>query len=78
MTRTGDWSIPEDLPETMMVGGGMIETIDPASGQVFIDQYFAGAIATPFGGTKNSGFGREKELAALASYYQIKCVTARI
>ncbi len=32
----------------------------------------------PFGGTRNSGFDREKGLAALASYYQVKCVNARI
>jgi aldehyde dehydrogenase (NAD+) len=51
---------------------------DVESGQVFINQYFAGGVATPFGGVKNSGFGREKGLAALASYYQVKCVTARI
>lgn len=51
---------------------------DVEAGQVFINQYFAGGIATPFGGTKLSGFGREKGLAALASYYQVKCITARI
>jgi len=51
---------------------------DVEAGQVFINQYFAGGVATPFGGTRNSGFGREKGLAALASYYQVKCVTARI
>lgn len=51
---------------------------DVEAGQVFINQYFAGGVATPFGGTKLSGFGREKGLAALASYFQVKCVTARI
>ncbi len=51
---------------------------DVESGQVFINQYFAGGIATPFGGVKESGFGREKGLAALGSYYQVKCITARI
>jgi acyl-CoA reductase-like NAD-dependent aldehyde dehydrogenase len=51
---------------------------DIEAGQVFINQYFAGGVPTPFGGTKLSGFGREKGLAALASYYQVKCVTARI
>lgn len=51
---------------------------DVDAGQVFINQFFAGGIATPFGGTKNSGFGREKGLAALASYFQVKCITARI
>ena len=51
---------------------------DVEAGQVFINQYFAGGVATPFGGTKLSGFGREKGLAALAAYYQVKCITARI
>jgi acyl-CoA reductase-like NAD-dependent aldehyde dehydrogenase len=51
---------------------------DVDAGQVFINQYFAGGIQTPFGGTKLSGFGREKGLAALAAYYQVKCITARI
>lgn len=51
---------------------------DVEAGQVFINQYFAGGVATPFGGVKNSGFGREKGLAALASYYRVKCVTTRI
>lgn len=51
---------------------------DVEAGQVFINQYFAGGVPTPFGGTKLSGFGREKGLAALAAYYQVKCITARI
>lgn len=51
---------------------------DVEAGQVFINQYFAGGVATPFGGVKESGFGREKGLAALSSYYQVKCITARI
>jgi aldehyde dehydrogenase (NAD+) len=51
---------------------------DIHTGQVFINQYFAGGVSTPFGGVKNSGFGREKGLAAMASYYRVKCITARI
>ncbi len=51
---------------------------DVEAGQVFINQYFAGGVPTPFGGTKFSGFGREKGLAALGSYYRVKCITARI
>lgn len=51
---------------------------DLEAGQVFINQYFAGGVETPFGGVKNSGFGREKGLAALQNYYRVKCVTARI
>ncbi|MCL4764969.1 MAG: aldehyde dehydrogenase family protein [Hyphomicrobiaceae bacterium] len=51
---------------------------DVDAGQVFINQFFAGGVSTPFGGTKKSGFGREKGLAAMASYYRVKCITARI
>lgn len=49
-----------------------------SAGQVFINQFFAGGVETPFGGTKNSGFGREKGLEALRSYYSVKTITARI
>jgi len=51
---------------------------DLEAGQVFINQFFAGGVETPFGGVKQSGFGREKGLDALKSYYRVKCVTARI
>ena len=51
---------------------------DLEAGQVFINQYFAGGVETPFGGVKQSGFGREKGLDALRSYYRVKCITARI
>ena len=63
---------------TKDIGRALRFARDVDAGQVFINQYFAGGVATPFGGTKLSGFGREKGLAALASYYQVKCVTARI
>lgn len=48
------------------------------AGQVFINEYFAGGIAVPFGGNKRSGFGREKGLEALRSYCKVKSVAARI
>lgn len=51
---------------------------DIDAGQIFINQYFAGGVETPFGGTKNSGFGREKGLEALRNYVRVKTVTARI
>ncbi len=49
-----------------------------SSGQVFINQYFAGGVETPFGGTKNSGFGREKGLEGLKAYFTVKTITARL
>jgi aldehyde dehydrogenase (NAD+) len=51
---------------------------DIDAGQIFINQYFAGGVETPFGGTKSSGFGREKGLEALRNYIRVKTVTARI
>ncbi|MBL0144119.1 MAG: aldehyde dehydrogenase family protein [Betaproteobacteria bacterium] len=48
------------------------------AGQVFINQFFAGGVETPFGGTRRSGFGREKGLEGLRSYFRVKTITARI
>lgn len=44
------------------------------AGQIYINNYFGGGIAAPFGGYKKSGFGREKGLAALEHYTQVKNV----
>lgn len=48
------------------------------AGQVFVNQWFAGGVETPFGGFKLSGFGREKGWDALHDYTQLKTVTARL
>ena len=48
------------------------------AGQVFVNEYFAGGVETPFGGYKASGFGREKGFEALRHYAQLKTVTARL
>ncbi len=48
------------------------------AGQVFINEYFAGGEETPFGGYKQSGFGREKGWEALYNYTQVKNVAIRI
>ena len=48
------------------------------AGQVFINEYFAGGIAVPFGGNKKSGFGREKGIEAMRSYCKLKSVVARL
>lgn len=47
-------------------------------GQVYVNEYFAGGEETPFGGFKESGFGREKGLEGLRSYTQTKNVAIRI
>ncbi|WP_026197540.1 aldehyde dehydrogenase family protein [Sciscionella marina] len=48
------------------------------AGQVFVNEYFAGGVETPFGGYKASGFGREKGVEALRHYAQLKTVTTRL
>jgi aldehyde dehydrogenase (NAD+) len=48
------------------------------AGQVFVNEYFAGGVETPFGGFKSSGFGREKGFEALRHYSHVKTVTMRI
>lgn len=40
--------------------------------QVFVNEWFAGGIETPFGGRKRSGFGREKGIEAIYNYLQTK------
>ncbi len=47
-------------------------------GQVYVNEYFAGGEETPFGGFKESGFGREKGLEGIRSYTQTKNVAIRI
>jgi aldehyde dehydrogenase (NAD+) len=44
------------------------------AGQVQINRYPMGGVETPFGGYKQSGIGREKGLAALEHYSQLKTV----
>jgi aldehyde dehydrogenase (NAD+) len=61
-----------------MVIDGRKVARDLQAGQIFINQYFAGDVETPICGMKHSGFGCEKNLEALRSYYRVKYVTARI
>jgi aldehyde dehydrogenase (NAD+) len=48
------------------------------AGQVYINQWFAGGIETPFGGVRQSGYGREKGQEAVLSYIRTKNVGVRI
>ncbi len=48
------------------------------AGQIYINEYFAGGIEVPFGGNKNSGFGREKGIEGLKSYCKTKSIAAKI
>jgi aldehyde dehydrogenase (NAD+) len=48
------------------------------AGQVFINNYAGGSVASPFGGCKRSGFGRERGVEAMQHYTQVKSVVIRI
>ena len=50
-------------------------------GQVYVNDYFAGhpgGVETPFGGTKNSGFGREKGAEAMSHYSNSRTTIVRL
>lgn len=48
------------------------------AGQVFVNEWFAGGIETPFGGNRLSGYGREKGQEALYSYVRTKNIAIRV
>ena len=48
------------------------------AGQIFVNEWFAGGIETPFGGYGKSGYGREKGREALWNYVQTKNVAISI
>lgn len=66
-----------------LVAGIYSQSIDDAltfsrsldCGQVYINKYFGGGVETPVGGTKQSGFGREKGLRGMHAYLRAKCTT---
>ncbi len=69
-----------------LVGGVFTRDIDRAlqtarrlrGGQIFINEWFAGGIETPFGGYGKSGYGREKGREALKNYVQTKNIAIRL
>ncbi len=69
-----------------LVSGVFTQQLDQAlwfskrlrSGQVFINEWFAGGVETPFGGYGKSGYGREKGREALLNYVQTKNIAFRI
>ena len=48
------------------------------AGQVFVNDWLSGTVEQPFGGYKQSGYGREKGIEALHHYTQLKSVTIRL
>jgi len=69
-----------------LVAGVFTKDIDKAmycaqrleAGQVFINEWYAGGVETPFGGFRKSGFGREKGLEAMFNYVQTKNIAIKI
>jgi acyl-CoA reductase-like NAD-dependent aldehyde dehydrogenase len=51
---------------------------DIKSGQVYVNEWFAGGVETPFGGYKKSGFGRLKGLEGLRHYTQVKNICIKL
>ena len=68
-----------------LVGGIFTADIDAAhraarrirAGQIFINEWYAGGVETPFGGYGKSGYGREKGREALWNYVQTKNIAYR-
>ncbi|MGF0303827.1 MULTISPECIES: aldehyde dehydrogenase family protein [Rhodococcus] len=66
----GVWT--RDVSRALAVSGRL------RTGQVFVNTWSTGSVQTPFGGWKNSGYGREKGVEALHHYGQVKCVTVKL
>ncbi|SMX22826.1 aldehyde dehydrogenase family protein [Boseongicola aestuarii] len=69
-----------------LVGGVFTRDLDRATrvaqrmraGQVFVNEWFAGGVETPFGGYGKSGYGREKGREALWNYVQTKNIAVKL
>ncbi len=69
-----------------LVGGVFTRDMDRATraasrlraGQVFVNEWYAGGVETPFGGYGKSGYGREKGREALWNYVQTKNIAIRM
>ncbi len=69
-----------------LVGGVFTRDLDRATGaaralragQVFVNEWYAGGVETPFGGFGKSGYGREKGREALWNYVQTKNVAIKL
>ncbi|MEL6700154.1 MAG: aldehyde dehydrogenase family protein, partial [Pseudomonadota bacterium] len=69
-----------------LVGGTFTGNLDQAmrdaqsirAGQVFVNEWYAGGVETPFGGYGQSGYGREKGREALWNYVQTKNIAISI
>ena len=48
------------------------------AGQVFVNEWYAGGVETPFGGYGKSGYGRERGREALWNYVQTKNIAIKL
>jgi len=63
---------------TSDVGRAMRFAREIEAGQVYVNEWFAEGVETPFGGYKQSGIGREKGTEAVREFTQVKNVCANI
>lgn len=63
---------------TRDIGRALALCRDLRSGQVTVNDYWAGGVEIPFGGSGKSGFGREKGLEGLRGYCRVKSIVARM
>ncbi|OUL77807.1 aldehyde dehydrogenase family protein [Paraburkholderia hospita] len=66
----GIWS--RDIGRVHRVAGQL------EAGRIVVNEYGGGFVQTPTGGYKNSGYGREQGIEALAHYTQLKSVIIRL
>ena len=63
-------------------GQDLNRTLDTArqleASQEFVNEWFAGGVETPFGGTGQSGYGREKGLEALDNHLRTRNIAVRL
>ena len=62
---------------TKDIGRVMRMSAELDSGQVTVNDYWAGGVELPFGGNHKSGYGREKGLEGLDAYTTTKSVTIK-
>jgi aldehyde dehydrogenase (NAD+) len=63
---------------TRDISRGLRVAAEIEAGQVFVNSWWSGGVQTPFGGTKMSGYGREKGVESLSHYTQTKSVTVAL
>ena len=77
---------PEETSKTILAAGVLTRDMSRAmrmakrleAGTVYVNEYFAGEMASPFGGVKKSEIGRERGLETLANYTRVKNVVINI